>query len=179
MLFKHKVDSDINLVFLHESLAEILFELVDKDREYLGKWMPWVDETKSAEDIKQWIARDLVRYAEGKGITCAIEFAEQIVGVISYNRIEPALRKVVIGYWLASEYQGQGIMTRACQHLINHAFEDFQVQKVEIAAATENFPSRNVCERLGLKLEGVITNAERVNDYIYDHAVYGIKNSMK
>ena len=40
--------------------------------------------------------------------------------------------------------------------------------------ATENLASRAICERLGMKLEGIISNAENLNGRIVDHAIYGL-----
>ncbi|WP_432454898.1 GNAT family N-acetyltransferase [Agarivorans sp. QJM3NY_29] len=65
-------------------------------------------------------------------------------------------------------------MTRVCKKLIDIAFDELQMHKVEISAATENLASRAVCERLGLKLEGVISNAENLNGRIVDHAIYAL-----
>ena len=66
------------------------------------------------------------------------------------------------------------------------AFTDLDMDKVEISAAEKNVASRKVCERLGFKLEGVITQAENINGRIVDHAVYGLsriswldKNTIK
>ena len=36
--------------------------------------------------------------------------------------------------------------------------------KVEMCVASDNKPSRTVCERLGMTLEGVITNAEFIKE---------------
>lgn len=177
MLFKHMVDSEIQLVFLHESLAEDIFKLVDSDRTYLSKWLPWVNSTKSSDDTKQFIKDSISKYAKGTMMACAIEYQQNIVGLISYNLIDRSLQKVEIGYWLSSRYQGNGIITRSCKFLIDNAFEKLQVEKVQIRVAKDNMPSRKVCERLGLVLEGIISNSEKVNDQIYDHAVYSIKNN--
>lgn len=48
------------------------------------------------------------------------------------------------------------------------------MEKIQISAATGNQPSRNVCERLGFVLEGIITRAENLNGRVVDHAVYGL-----
>jgi ribosomal-protein-serine acetyltransferase len=56
-----------------------------------------------------------------------------VVGVIGYNQIDQDLGKVTIGYWLAERWQGHGIITRACQALIHHAFEEMGMEKVRSA----------------------------------------------
>lgn len=58
---------------------------------------------------------------------------------------------------------------------IDHSFAELTLQKIAIAAARDNERSRAVCERLGMTLEGVITNSEKVEGNVYDHAVYGLQ----
>lgn len=173
-MFRMNVDEEIDLVFLEDALAVDLFALVDSEREYLSRWMPWAPETTSVEPIREFIKATTIGFAEGKSMTCAIWYRDAIVGVVGYKSIQPDLKKVEIGYWLSAKQQGKGIMTRACRALIQYAFSDLDMEKVEIAVAVENTPSRKVCERLGLKLEGVITNAENLQGVIVDHAVYGM-----
>ena len=58
--------------------------------------------------------------------------------------------------------------------MINYAFTELSVEKVQISAAEENISSRSVCERLGMTLEGTLSNQEKVGESIYSHAIYGI-----
>ena len=89
----------------------------------------------------------------------------------------PQLKKVEMGYWVSEEYQGLGIITRSATTLIDMAFTDLGMLKVQISAAIENKASRKVCERLGLTLEGIITRAENINGRVVDHAVYGLSRT--
>ncbi|GLI54960.1 ribosomal-protein-L7/L12-serine acetyltransferase [Propionigenium maris DSM 9537] len=173
MLFKLKVDSEINLVFLTEKLADTIFQLVDSDREHLNKWLPWPTYTKSVKDSRLFIKNSIVAFAEGRSMTCAIEYRGDIVGVVSYNKILRPLKKVEIGYWLSSKYQGKGIITRSVDYLTRYALDEMGMEKVEIAAASENQPSRSVCERLGFNLEGIIKNSENLHGRLVDLAIYG------
>lgn len=45
---------------------------------------------------------------------------------------------------------------------------------MQISVAAENIKNRKVCEKLGLKLEGIIKNSEKLHDKIVDHAIYGM-----
>ena len=176
MLFKLNIDSEINLVFLHESLSAELFNLVDSDRKHLNTWLPWPPFIEKVEDTKSFIKTSIVDFAEGKSMVCAIVYKNKIVGVVSFNKILTSLKKVEIGYWLSSKYQGNGIMSRAVKCLINEAFDDLEMKKVEISVATENYPSQRICERLGFNPEGVIKNSENLHGKIVDHVIYGLYN---
>jgi len=174
MIFRQEVDSEINLIMLQDSLAENLFQLVDSDREYLNKWLPWVNHTKSVKDTKVFIKNSIIDFAEGKSIIVAIEYCNKIVGVTGYNTIDKDLKKVEIGYWISSKQQGKGIVTKSCNKLIQYAFNELEIKKVQISVATENIKSRKICEILGMKLEGIIKNSEKIHGKIIDHAIYGI-----
>jgi len=175
-MFRLAVDDELNLVFLEESLASTLFELIDANRAYLGKWLPWVRNTNSVADIQVFIKRSIEGFSEGRELVCAIEYQNSIAGIVSYNRINPELKKVEIGYWLSERMQGQGLMSRCCQRLIDKAFYQMGMDKVEIRVASENLPSRKLCERLGMTLEGIISNSEKLEQGIVDHAVYGLSS---
>ncbi|EHH2484467.1 GNAT family N-acetyltransferase [Vibrio parahaemolyticus] len=124
------------------------------------------------------IKRSLHDYAEGKSLVCAIFYAEKLVGNISFNSIDYDLEKVEIGYWLSSEYQGHGIVSKSVSKLVEIAFTDLNMQKVQISSAVENKPSRNVCERLGFRLEDIVTRSENLNGRIVDHAIYGLSRKI-
>jgi ribosomal-protein-serine acetyltransferase len=173
-MFKLNVDDEINLCLMHESFAPRYVELAKENFEYLSKWLAWPAVCRTEDEFKRFIQRSLHQYADQKSMNCAIEYRGNIVGTAGFNSIDFELRKVEIGYWMAENAQGNGVMTRVCRYLIDYAFCHLAMEKVEISAATNNRASRAVCERLGMKLEGIITNEERVNNRILDHAVYGL-----
>ncbi|NTW87022.1 MAG: GNAT family N-acetyltransferase, partial [Holophagaceae bacterium] len=83
-------------------------------------------------------------------------------------------RSAAIGYWLAREAEGQGLMTRAVTALLRHGFRDLKLNRIEIRAGIRNRRSRAIPERLGFRREGTLRQAERLADRFVDHAVYGL-----
>ena len=79
-----------------------------------------------------------------------------------------------VGYWLAQEYNGKGIMTQSVRDLIRLGFDDYSLGRVEIRCAVENRKSRAIPERLGFKQEGTIRRAENLYGKYVDHVVYGL-----
>lgn len=173
-MFIMEVDQDITLSLIETGFSESYEILVKANYDYLKQWLAWPYFCQSTDDFQQFVKRSLHDYADGKSLTCGLFYQEQLVGNISFNKIDHNLKKVEMGYWLSEDYQGKGIITRACQHLIQYAFTELDMQKVQICAAKDNQASRAVCERLGMTLEGTITHAEKVGDRILDHAVYGL-----
>lgn len=172
MIFRLNIDPEINLVFLHESLGQQLFKLVDKNREYLSRWLAWPVHIKKAEDYLPFIRDSIIKYSKNEALVCAIEYNNEIIGCISYNYISHSLKKVEIGYWLSSDSQGKGIMTRCVEFLTDYAFSTLKMEKVESSVATGNTPSQNVFKRLGFIEEGTITNYENLNGRIVDGIIF-------
>ncbi|BCE01498.1 GNAT family N-acetyltransferase [Marinicellulosiphila megalodicopiae] len=173
-MFSLEVDNEIKLSLVQKSFSPIFAQLVQENLPYLEQWLAWPPHCKIEQDFASFIRKSLHDYADGKSMVCGIFYDEVLVGNASFNTINNELKKVEIGYWLTESAQGNGIITRVCKKLIEIAFDELLMDKVEISAATENLASRAVCERLGMQLEGVISNAENLNGRIVDHAIYGL-----
>ncbi|WP_100915071.1 GNAT family N-acetyltransferase [Pseudoalteromonas spongiae] len=174
-MFTLAVDNTLELALIDAKFATAYFDIVTKQRDYLSRWLIWPSHADSIAFFSNFITRSLIDYANGKSLVCAMIYQGELVGNVSFNSIDRTLKKVEIGYWLSCDFQGKGIVTRAVTKLIELAFTQYEMEKVEIAVAVNNTASRNVCERLGFSLEGVITRAENLNGKIVDHAIYGLK----
>jgi ribosomal-protein-serine acetyltransferase len=158
---------------LDEADAEELHRLVDANRRYLAPRMPWASE-QTREAALEFIRLTRRQVKENKGFQVAIVCDDQIIGVAGFHHVESTHRSGTIGYWLDEQHQGRGIMTRAVRALIDHAFRDWGLNRVEIRAATDNRRSRAIPERLGFREEGVLREAERIGDRYNDLVVYGM-----
>lgn len=101
-------------------------------------------------------------------------YKNHIAGVLGFNVIDHVNGIGHIGYWLGEKYNGRGIMTIAVRDLISLGFNSWPLQKVEIRCAAGNTKSRAIPERLGFRNEGTIRCAEKVNEKIHDHIIYGL-----
>lgn len=173
-MFKHDVDERTALSTLELRDAEKLFALTDAARNYLYEWLPWVGTTKTPEDTRNFIQSALDQHAQNNGFNCCIRYDGKIVGVIGFSHIDWSNRTTEIGYWLIQEYQGSGIMTKCSRTLVEFAFSELQLNRVEIHVAVGNTKSRAIPERLGFIQEGVLREAEWLYDHFVDSVVYGM-----
>ena len=153
--------------------AAELYELVAANRRHLAEWMPWAADQDLArtEGFLRTVAQKRER---GEALEGVIVLGGQIAGCAGFPSIDPVARSAVIGYWIAEEHQGRGLVTRAVTALIDHAFGELGLHRLEISAATENLRSRAIPERLGFTQEGVLREAELVGGEYQDLAVYGL-----
>jgi ribosomal-protein-serine acetyltransferase len=173
-MFTHHIEDGLELRPVDERHAEELTELVRRDLAHLRKWMPWATERYSVEDAREFIRRNLRQAAEDQGFATLIFYGGRVAGSIGYNNIDWANRKTDIGYWLAADLQGRGIMTKACRVLVTYAFTELRLNRVEIYCAVENLRSRRIPERLGFTLEGTHRQAEWVHDHFKDLVSYSM-----
>ena len=173
-MFYRKVDDELQLAIVLPHFAEALYTLVDRNRDYLREWLPWLDDTREQKHVEDFIKSVVAQMAEGRGLACVIVFQDNIVGVVSYNSTESSTGTGYIGYWLDKDHNGKGIMTKCVEELIEIGFDELGLRKVEIRCAVGNTKSRAIPERLGLKEEGVIRNSENLYGRYVDHVVYGV-----
>jgi ribosomal-protein-serine acetyltransferase len=162
-----------HLRLLEESDVDQLYELIDTDRAYLSRWLPWApDQTR--QGTRDFIRGTRRQLADNNGFQMAIVRDRRIIGVVGFHAVDWTHRSTGIGYWLAEGEQGHGTMTTAVRALVDYAFSDWRLNRVEIRAASGNARSRAIPERLGFRPEGVLRQAELVGDRYVDHVVYAM-----
>jgi len=120
-MLKHPLDEQTELRLLEPRHAPELFALIDRNREHLRRWLPFPEHTRSVEDSRKFIESRLKALAQGTGLALGIWHQGRLAGVIGL-RIHPFRRGAEIGYWLGEEFQGRGLVTRACRALLDYAF---------------------------------------------------------
>ena len=143
------VDSAITLREPRESDADELYRLVDSNRGHLGKWFAWVEQQMSVADTLKYIVRARARSRRGNGLTFNIEVSGRMIGRISLTMTDETGRQARMGYWIAAEGEGRGIMARSCRKVLEHGFENLGLDGVVLLADWDNLRSRRLAERLG------------------------------
>lgn len=163
--------SELRLLDLHH--AEALFDLVDRNRQHLREWLPWVDGASEPAFIRNFIQGRLEALARGEGFNLTIWHNQQIAGTLGLFDISPG-QKAEVGYWLGKEFEGHGLMTLSVRALLGYAFDELGLERVQIKAAVENLKSRAIPERLGFKLEGVLRKDGFLYGRYVDHVLYSL-----
>jgi ribosomal-protein-serine acetyltransferase len=168
------LDEETSLFLLQEQHAEEVFAVVDANRSHLRRWLPWVDVTQSADDTRAFIRTSFAQYAERSSMAFGLRLRGAIAGGVGAHRFNWPDRRTSIGYWLAENAQGQGLMTRACTALLDYLFDELALHRVEIQCATGNTRSCAVPERLGFAREGVLRGRQRLQERYVDLVMYGL-----
>lgn len=173
-MFKYNVDDETYLMMLDDQHALEIFESVNINREYLKKYMPWVDGVISIKDSLDFIKISKEKYAKGEGFDSGIWYDEKFVGTIGFHSMNKLSNEVSLGYWLDERVSGKGLVTKSAKAFIDYAFNVYKVNRVEIRCAKSNTKSRAIPIRLGFVQEGIIREGELLIHGREDLIVYGI-----
>jgi ribosomal-protein-serine acetyltransferase len=173
-MFRRDIRDGVYLKLMEDRQAAAIFTVVDRERAHLRKWLPWVDGATGPDDTLKFIKTSLAQFANNEGLTAGIWCGKEYAGAVGTHKIDWLNRKVEIGYWLASKFQGRGIITDACRLLTNHAFQEWALNRVEIRCAPRNTKSCAIPVRLGFQLEGVLRKAQLVGGKYLDTNVYAM-----
>lgn len=126
------------------------------------------------EDAKDYV-EGCVREDETKQLCRAIVVEGHAVGSIGIFREEDVYRmSAELGYWLAEEYWGQGIMSQAVARLCREVFDRWDIVRIHAWPFAQNTGSRRVLEKAGFTLEGTIRQGVCKRGEIFDYCVYGM-----
>lgn len=173
-MFSFSITGSIELRILQVQHAEQLFDLVQQNVDRLLVWCPWLGEVETLEKTHHFINGKLCRFSDSNGFTAGFFDDEKLIGVIALEYIDRPNLATEIGYWLDKKAEGRGLVIAACRKLIDHAFADLKLERVQIRCAVENIRSRAVPEKLGFSQEGILRQCERLPDRTVDLVIYGI-----
>lgn len=144
--------------------------------DFLIPWEPaWADDhlTRSAFTARvRWASRTS---HQGTALPLFLARREDgaLLGAITLDHIRRGpSQSGTIGYWIGQRYARQGYMREAIRGLVDHAFAERDLSRIEAACLPENAASRGVLESCGFKYEGVAQSYLQINGRWRNHVLY-------
>lgn len=164
---KIQIEDDLELRQIERSDVKDIFRTIDTQREYLEKWLPFVEFTKEEADSEAFVDSVISVPAEKAEYIFTVRKCNEFAGLIGFKDTDRLNKKTEIGYWLSERFQKRGIITKAVEKLCEYAFNELDINRVQIKCAVGNLPSKNVPKRLGFKLEGIERQGELLSGNIF------------
>ena len=167
------VTQDIELRAVEERYTVDLHNLVVKNRAFLQTAFDWAQHVGSEEDTRRNVQSNQMLHQRGYAKMFLIFKDDALVGVLSFNTIEPTNKAGYIGYWLDEAHQGQGILSQSLQAFMRYYAERGEIRRFVIKCRVANQSSNNVARRNGFTQEGCLLEAEYLNGRFDDVNIYG------
>ena len=105
----------------------------------------------------------------------AVDMDGRAVGSITvFRQSNIHFRTAELGYYLAEEYWGRGIMTDAVKQVCKYVFDNSDIIRIYAEPFADNFASCRVLEKAGFSLEGLMRANAIKNGKIRDMKLYAL-----
>ena len=154
--------------------AEALFR-IHADPQVMRYWStpPWA----GIEQAEAMIEADREALPAGRHLRLALTLrggGDVLVGTVSLFSFHEASRRAEIGYVLARELWGRGLMHEALTALVNLAFGPLNLNRLEADIDPRNTASAKSLARLGFVQEGFLRERWIVGEEVSDTALFGL-----
>lgn len=123
----------------------------------------------------EWYVGDCVAQGEARQLTRAIVIDGKAAGSIGvFVKDDVYEKSAELGYWLAEEHWGKGVMTEAVRRLCREAFGRFDILRIFAEPFADNLGSRRVLEKAGFTCEGTMRNGVYKNGRVHSYCIYAL-----
>jgi [ribosomal protein S5]-alanine N-acetyltransferase len=138
--------------------AEELTAVVVANRELMAPWEPSREDSFfTVAEQRKHLERALEAY--GRGVTVPFVILDEggrLAGRITLNGVtRGALQGASVGYWVSQSHNGRGLASAALAELIEFAFGELGLHRLQADTLLNNTGSQRVLERNGFKPFGV------------------------
>lgn len=167
------VTDQLTLRAVDERYVSELHQLVEKNKHWLQHALSWPAAVSSEDETRRHVQGNVMLHQRGYAKMFLLFVGDEMVGVLSFNQIEPLNKTGYIGYWIDEHHQGQGLLSQALQAFIQHYARSGEVRRFVIKCRVANHKSNQVALRNGFSLEGCLKQAEYLNGSYDDQNIYG------
>ena len=118
---------------------------------------------------------DMLSVDENETFAFAITVDDKVVGSIGVFRQGNIHRLTAeLGYYIAEEYWGRGLMTEAVRQICEYVFDKSDIIRIYAEPFEYNIASCRVLEKVGFQYEGTLRNNAVKNGKIIDMKMYSL-----
>ena len=126
------------------------------------------------QDGKEFISA-MLSADENETFAFAITVDDKVVGSIGIFRQGNIHRQTAeLGYYIAEEYWGKGIMTEAVKQICEYVFANSDIIRIYAEPFAYNIASCRVLEKVGFQYEGTLRSNAVKNSKVIDMKMYSL-----
>lgn len=169
-----RLDVDTELRLPREEDAQVVFDLIDRERDRFEPWMEWVHSFHTVEHEMEFIRTRLAQHAVGSAIQFFVWHQGRIAGSTGTVVIDRENEAAEIGYMVFREFEGTGLAYRSVQALIRHLIEVEGIHRIVAKVMPANTRSNDLIRRLGFTYEGIQRETYKLRGRYEDLEIHSI-----
>ena len=147
---------------------------LDRAREHIRPWVGAAFVTDDVDGARATLTRYAHRQADDGARLYGIWREGVLVGGVMFTSFDATVGSCEVGCWLEPSAEGHGLITQACDVLLDWAFTSRGLHRAEWHCRADNDRSSAVAKRLGMTLEGVRREAWPYAGVRYDKQVWAV-----
>ena len=165
---------DFNIKLLTPEHAQNLLDYYIRNKKHLEPFEPLRDNSFYTYEVQKNILSDSYRqFLNGTAVDLGIFKDDYLIGKLKLSNIVYGIFKSgILGYSIDKDEQGKGYMKEAVNLVVNYAFQDLDIHRVEASALVDNEPSKHVLIGCGFKELGINKKYLYINGGWKDHITY-------
>ena len=152
--------------------------LRQQSRDFLEPWEPaWPEDALSRASWRRRLRRAASEWRDDSGYAfhLVLRDAGQLVGAATLSNVRRGVSQAAsLGYWVGEAHARQGYMSEAVPLVLEFAFEQLGLHRLEAACLPSNEPSRALLARSGFTEEGLARRYLRIRGRWEDHLLFAI-----
>ena len=169
------VEGNIRVRLVRRRDHKDLQRLILGNREWLRPWEATNPYGPNTFDIKLMIAGLLRQARDRQGLPLIIEVDGRVAGQLNVaNLLFGSVSSAMIGYWIAPEFAGRGVVTKSVAMVVDYLFGPMGLHRVQIDIRPENVASLRVVKKLGFRFEGTKLGYIHINGDWRDHYSFAL-----
>jgi len=160
LLLRQFIETDLENVFKGLSHPGII--------KYYGVSYRTLEETKAQMQFFSYLEKNET------GIWWAVCSPDNKIffGAGGLNNVSKEHQKAEIGFWLLTDFWGQGIMTAAMPLIYNYGFEKLGLHRIEGLVESDNINCKKAMAKLDFQYEGTMRDCEIKNGQFISLDIY-------
>lgn len=158
--------------------AEDMLDYYVRNKEYLKPFEPTREEKFfTLENQYNALIESYKQFLNGTNINMGIYKDKNIIGKVKISCIVVgAFKSAIVGYSIDEKEQGNGYMKEALKLVLNYAFKEMDLHRIEASTLIDNIKSQNVLLGCGFKKLGINEKYLYINGKWRDHITFYILN---
>jgi len=106
----------------------------------------------------------------------AIVLNGEVIGSIGVHQLADIYSKSAeIGYWIAEDFWGKGIVPLAIKEMLKYGFDTFDIERIFARTTHTNLASQQVLKKAGFIFEAELKDTIFKNGEYFDELIFGFR----
>ena len=151
------------------------FELIDRNKDRLKNTFPvTLSHCLNLEETKDFLAFNTIKEKNKENYFFFVKNIEtnKLIGYIGVKKIDYHISKCELFYFIDTDFEGKGIISKAVSEVIEFCFNELKMNKIFICTSKINFGSQQIALKNGFILEGTLREELKNGDGVLEAINY-------